>query len=126
MVTTGMLAHCEREWAAAAVEYSPPNLPWYHLNRDAAAVTPAWQSPATAWHVWLGATLTAILVICWLARQRFLRWLTRSRANITGPFVGIVAFIVLVTGHTLARHAPQATHSSFLPAIYMLILGLAL
>ena len=126
LMTTGMLAHCERQWAAAAVESAPPNLPWYRLSRDAAAVTPAWQSPAIAWHVWLGATLTAILVMSWLARRRLQPWLTPRRADIAGPILGCLAFVVLVTGYTLARHDPRATHSSALPAIYMLFLGLTL
>jgi hypothetical protein len=126
MLTTGMLAHCQRIWAAADVEDAQPNLPWYRLTRDAAGVTAAWQSPMIAWHVWLGATVIAMVVMSWLGRHRLQRWLTSSRANIAGQFVGTVAFIVLVTGYTLARHTPHAASFALLPAIYMLFLGFCL
>ena len=105
LITTGMLVHCQHVWTAAAVENSPPNLPWYGLTRDAAATLPPWQSRAMTWHAWLGRFLTAILVVGWLIREKLCRWVTRKNANAWGPVLGAIAFFALATGYGLARHS---------------------
>jgi hypothetical protein len=114
LITTGILAHCRHVWTAAAVENSPPNLPWYRLTRDAAAAIPPWQSRSITWHAWLGGFLTAILVVGWLVRDKLCRWLTPKCANALGPVLGIIAFLVLATGYGLARHSPREIQATTL------------
>jgi hypothetical protein len=113
-----MLAHCEHVWTAAEVEEVPPNVAWYRLSRGASAVN-------SRWHVSLAAGFTAVIIAGWVTRNRIQRWMS-ARQAVIGPVLGIVSFIVIATGYSLARRSPHALDSPFPLVAQLLLLGLAL
>ena len=95
VVTTGMVAQCQRIWETAGMEDALPNLPWYRLTRHADFAT----GSAVTWHASIGA-VAATLVIVGILASRTLRGRT---IVIAATALAVTLVLAMVTAMLIPR-----------------------